>query len=321
MLQWLPSSRPGEEDILDVLRRSRNCSAKDERDKIFASLGLISESQSRMVCVDYSKEKLEVCVNFAVSMMRDHGRMDILVHNASQWMNTGFECSWVPLWHVKCVYKNLPDQFSSSFVDELAFAWFLPRPKTSASLRGTSPVEQTPPNDFRFRVTYWGPQISGGPAITLPCLDIRAHFLDTISEITELSPSLYADNSLPLVYHDKRRCPRCTKQDLVFDPESYSDRCKALDLELTQAGAETVRFCTVWSIGFAQLWHPREQALVGDTIWALSGLAVPMILRRTENHYFLVGECYLYRAALPHLCPVCGETWPWPMVSEIISIR
>jgi len=63
----------------------------------------------------------------------------------------------------------------------------------------------------------------------------------------------------------------------------------------------------------------------GDTIWALEGLDVPVVLRRNNREgsvrYVLVGPCYLHRAGLNHECPVCGsESQPWPMEYATIDI-
>lgn len=324
MLQWLPCRRPEEEDLLDVLRRSRNCSANDERDKVFALLGLVGEQHARTISVDYTKSTLQVYVDFAISMMRE-GRTDILVHNASQWVNAGFESSWIPLWHVKCVYEPFPAQFPSSLVDQLAIAWFESQTDMPRFLHKATSNQQKPPQDFRFVITYSKPSTSFGlPALALPCLKIRAHFLDTIIRTSvDPIPIDMKSYDLPLVYNDTKLCSKCSEEQKALptipDPP---DRREAFESAINKAGAGMIPFFTERSIGFANVWRPRELYVVGDTIWALAGMAVPVILRRNEGHYFLVGECHLYRAALPHLCASCGaEARPWPMVSEVISIR
>jgi hypothetical protein len=258
-------------------------------------------------------------------MMRE-GRMDILVHNASQWTNAGFESSWIPLWHVKCAYDPLPAQFSSSLVDQLAIAWHSPQPDAPNFLSRASPTqqEQDLPQDFRFTVTYSKSPRPGVRTLTLPCLQIRAHFLDTITKVPEraipISMELF---DLPWDYSVTMPCSECREeQNVTPNLWDHPDWRKAFELVINKVGAAMSTFFTKRSIGFAKVWQPREPYVVGDTIWILAGLAVPMILRKYEDHYFLVGECYLNRAALPQLCALCGaETGPWPMVSDVISIR
>jgi hypothetical protein len=80
-------------------------------------------------------------------------------------------------------------------------------------------------------------------------------------------------------------------------------------------------FVTEQSVGFSRERQVDEPILVGDTIWALAGLGVPVILRKQDDHYVLVGECYLFRATLPHLCAYCNQgSKPWPMITEVIDI-
>ncbi len=37
-----------------------------------------------------------------------------------------------------------------------------------------------------------------------------------------------------------------------------------------------------------------QPAEVGDEVWVLLGCDVPMILRKCDGHYILVGECFVY---------------------------
>ncbi|KAH7406123.1 heterokaryon incompatibility protein-domain-containing protein [Phaeosphaeria sp. MPI-PUGE-AT-0046c] len=325
LLQWLPSSRPKDEDLLDVLRRSRNCSANDERDKIFALLGLVREDQSRSVCVDYSKTVLEVFINFAVTLLHQ-GRMDVLLHNASQWSNTGYEASWIPMWHIKSAYEPLPNQFSSALIYEFTHAWKLPQPDSPIFFhKPTSPEEKEKyqAQKYCFEITYRKLPCSGSRASMLPCLNIRAHLLDTITRVSARPVPINRERyDLPVVYSDTKKCFNCrTDQEATSSRSCFPNRRESFELAINEAGAGILPFFTEKSIGFARVWQPREHHAVGDTIWVLPGLAVPMILRRNGNHYFLVGECYLYRAALPYLCATCGATTrPWPMVTDVISI-
>lgn len=90
---------------------------------------------------------------------------------------------------------------------------------------------------------------------------------------------------------------------------------------MNHQGTGKTTFMTSLSMGFAQEWKNGQSIWPGDTIWALAGLAVPVILRKEQDHYILVGHCCLFRAALPFLCSYCGaEVRPWPMATKIIDI-
>jgi hypothetical protein len=59
----------------------------------------------------------------------------------------------------------------------------------------------------------------------------------------------------------------------------------------------------------------------GNTIWAIAGVDVPLILRRVEQHYVVAGHCYLHRAMLDRECPWCGRVNElWSVKPEIIDI-
>jgi hypothetical protein len=67
--------------------------------------------------------------------------------------------------------------------------------------------------------------------------------------------------------------------------------------------------------------HWDRMPSVGDTIWAVAGVDVPLILRRIDQHYVMIGHCYLHRALLGRECPSCGLTYkPWSTNPEIIDI-
>jgi len=92
-------------------------------------------------------------------------------------------------------------------------------------------------------------------------------------------------------------------------------------------------FKTQQSVGFALCSDPHESSRPQrmrtvepkDTVWAIEGLDVPVILRRRtqdgEAHYIFIGPCYLHRAGLDQECPVCGsDSQPWSMEYATIDI-
>jgi hypothetical protein len=177
-----------------------------------------------------------------------------------------------------------------------------------------------------------------------PCLRVRAQFLDTIKSFLRIvvrDSEFILPRETPEAFCNRDACSGCllrafgtTDAQLVYQELGntiYNSRAEPKHVERQQREAfkRTMKrlghgktpFETQSSIGFAQEWRSGESIRSGDTVWALAGLAVPMILRREGDHYILVGECYLFRAALPFLCAYCGaEARPWPMITEVIDI-
>lgn len=87
-LRWTPARRPGEEDdLLQVVYKSRNCDATDPRDKIFALLGLVNPKYSVEFPVDYSLPVMSVFTKFAAYCM-SMGRYDVLQYTSGNIRDT-----------------------------------------------------------------------------------------------------------------------------------------------------------------------------------------------------------------------------------------
>jgi hypothetical protein len=88
--------------------------------------------------------------------------------------------------------------------------------------------------------------------------------------------------------------------------------------------ASNAAFKTQQSFGFQcriVKYDYRIPCQPGDMIWAVPGVDVPLILRREDEHYVFIGECYLHRALLDHICHNCGgSAGPWKMRTELIEI-
>jgi hypothetical protein len=192
----------------------------------------------------------------------------------------------------------------------------------------------------------------------IPCLRVRGYLLDKIATHTYDVPQLEDGRFLKLLQADPEgtpflnstMCPSCievfewTTHDGTSSDEHRTYQSQQLaDLRrmmITLRG-EKQAFLTQQSIGFV-LFTPihgsslpnhvkRVQPLrirrvqPGDTIWALEGLDVPIVLRRGikdgQSHYVLIGQCYLHRAGLDQECPGCGtNTEPWSMKYTTIDI-
>jgi hypothetical protein len=107
----------------------------------------------------------------------------------------------------------------------------------------------------------------------------------------------------------------------ILSFERIREQRTALKKEIKRFSMGKRPFVTEQSIGFSRERQVGEPILIGDTIWALAGLGVPVILRKQDYHYVSVGECYLFRVMLPHLCAYCDqESKPWSMITKVIDV-
>jgi hypothetical protein len=358
VLRWLPASRPEADDLLDVLQRSRNCSATDPRDKLYALLGLVSRQISDTIPVDYSRTTHSIFTDLAVQFMRLHGRIDALVYADNSQMDNNSLPSWVPRWDVKTGSQPLPPQFSPSQIELLAESWHSApsrnRPKSLSGLESSNDAHV----GFRFEICDRDLLSQDLAKILPPCLRIRAHHLDTVTSMN----TLYQDERgawlpyyLPEAFGNLRNpCANCFLKASNGIPEALewaASICSTVppsyelpnsvnttiapgpagtrQLQLCEAfqnAANRLRdgmdvFTTQRSAGIARECESGESVQASDEIWALAGLHVPVVLRRIDDHHIFIRECYLFRATLPILCAYCGvEVKPWPMVTEIIDI-
>jgi hypothetical protein len=216
------------------------------------------------------------------------------------------------------------------------------------------------PKGFRFDITYRikeSIEPSDSRPKAPPCLRIRAHLLDTVIKLLPtINPSreLILPQDSPLSCGTMVPCSNCLEGGLdipclicpgihsanpcqsciqrrdssanqyrasIIATERIEQHRTAFKKEAKRSGMGKKPFITEQSLGFVREWKVRGPLHIGDSIWVLAGLHVPVVLRRDEDHYIMMGECYLFRATLPHLCAYCGcEVKPWSMVTAVIDI-
>lgn len=156
--------------------------------------------------------------------------------------------------------------------------------------------------------------------LTLPCLKLRAHRLGDvfrrIGPVARRRTTIIPQTACSAfgVPH----CQACTapaQSSPGYRASFYQQRRNLMDMMETVEAGKTA-FATEHSVGFT-----RGLLRVGDSVWALYGADVPFILREVDEHFELVGDCYLHRAGRPFLCEHCGhEVAPWPIQTEVIDI-
>jgi hypothetical protein len=124
IFQWVPSTRPEENDLLYALQKSRNCSASDPRDKVFGVLGLVRFEKTRASLVDYTLTPAQVFTNTATHLLEVQRSLDVLKHASvgSVHVHNSNIPSWVPDWSVKHVYKSMPTHLGFGSQEKSGFA-------------------------------------------------------------------------------------------------------------------------------------------------------------------------------------------------------
>lgn len=76
-----------------LLAKTSHCQAADQRDKVFALLGLVQGAHLEGLVADYTKTSEEIYTGIAAYFLIRHGQVSIL-----KWGSAGGSLSWVPTW-------------------------------------------------------------------------------------------------------------------------------------------------------------------------------------------------------------------------------
>jgi hypothetical protein len=231
VLRWTPSSRPEEEnDILAVLCKSRNCSASDPRDKVYALLGLTNLSFSTQFPVDYSLTHVEVFTKLAIYCVEELGRFDILKHcqhvsGGRAWQNIRRIPTWVPQWDYRNVYEPLPPQFTETEKQSFATSWYMVPTKPSAWLRNELPFRllmERITNDFTSDPDFY--MVDSNPS-TASCRE-QVRKWSEVQSVYDPESSLLGEDDEHLTQHIVHRESADFAYKIsnrrVFDPEHHA---------------------------------------------------------------------------------------------------
>jgi hypothetical protein len=330
-LAWDPLVSAPTRDLLTMLHMTRNCSSTDPRDKIYGLLGLVGERLQSLIQVDYSQSLEEVMTRAAAAIIICREDLEILAYAALRTRPTVKSLpTWVPDWAEYGGDVTLRPQFQRSKIGP----W-----RSLEKLMGSSSLAA------QLSEIDWGAVVdipARWPANLLlkPSIEVRAHCLATISDTTKqgyeesfrwqdaqgfgLDLKALIDGDAGPRDFEMRSWP--TRFKWLFDP-SYTRLSQSQvqqDNKSSAAGdpgnlhwVGLQQFCTelqtlgrnkrIFRAGYLPAITSHDFD-VGDTVWAIDGCTVPLILRpdndgshRNAGHrsYTIVGDCYLF--ALSHM--------------------
>ena len=362
VLHWLPATQLNEYDCLDLLHRARRCMATDPRDKVFALYGFLPLSFREALPINYATSIEEVYCNIATHLISTTKRLDVLKHvPPHQPLDLDNMPSWVPAWDIRqSIDMQLPG-FTGAQMKRFAAFGSSPLSMSRSSNAEVQPTAiHTTHDDHQMQlgsrydsIVWYRKQetndhrstlakVHGMRLSAIPCLRVRGYLLDKV-----ITPILLGSYSEPKItpFLRPRVCRSCgndagwtssneISSDKLWDFQwrqltSLADVIASLpggqEDWKTQQSMKFVSFKPTPSFGLSQRRVGRS-VKPGDTIWAIEGLDVPVVLRRRiqdgEAHYNFIGKCYFHGAGPKHECPTCGtSTEPWLMEYATIDIR
>ncbi|RAR09211.1 heterokaryon incompatibility protein [Stemphylium lycopersici] len=323
-LAWDPLASAPSRDLLTLLLISRHCDSTDPRDKIYSLLGLVGERLQSLITIDYSQSVEEVLTRTAAAIIVCQEDFEILAYASlslgSRHTEKGLP-TWVPDWTEHFGDMTLRPQFQRSKIGP----W-----RSLEKLSGSSScAKELAEMDWGAAVhipSKWPIDLSRSPSIT-----VRAHCLATIDNTTQegygersrwQDAQAFGRDLMALIGDDVSQSdidPRAwpAQYNWLLDPSYtrsissivqsngfsametpqhiYRTAVQQLCAELETRGEEKY----IFRAGMLPAITSHEFA-EGDTVWAVDGCAVPLILRRRGvESYRIVGNCYLF--ALSHL--------------------
>lgn len=279
-------------------------------DKVYGLLGLTGERLQSLIKVDYSQSVEEVLTRAAAAIITCREDLDILAYTSSSSgtrHTKGRLPTWVPDWTEQRNETTVRLQFQSFEIGP----W-----RSLDKLAGQRRAYLSEPNTVVYVPSVWNATHSSRPHIT-----VRAHCIGTIDGISRQtegqisgwpSPHMFSHRLAMLM--NQKIDPACWPpgfqwllahshaQETPFQgkPEKNLSAPNTLS---PFARTDLASFCTelnriddnkkLFRAGYlpAITSSTFEE---GDTVWAIDGCAIPLILRSLDDRkYAILGDCYL----------------------------
>ncbi|KAI9855416.1 MAG: hypothetical protein M1813_009791 [Trichoglossum hirsutum] len=109
----------------------------------------------------------------------------------------------------------------------------------------------------------------------------------------------YTNWGYPFWTNPHKRCICATFRRGKQSKHFFAEELDEFFDKMQRYGIHRRPFTTGYSLGFGPV-----DIQTGDSVWLLNGAEVPMVLRPVEDHYILIGSCYLH--AIGREFDVCG---------------
>lgn len=288
-------------NLLHLLYRTQGCQSTDPRDKVFALLGMLSDSLDVGLVADYNKTTRTVYLELAIALLHMHG---IALLTCAQ---TGSSIEDLPSW--------VPD-------------WSLP-PENMAEREGIAGPDATPWRQFRTgRTQKFADFEVLHKDTSRPTLKVNGFLIDTVSSVVELldtstCPWKDIQETYVRLYSKVLQLPAFTwasttdtndvvlfrtfthTHSLPFNAiiddfrvllgkqpvrESYKEADAEKLKKKVRVNIHNQAVCLTTHNVLGLL--PR-QTQVSDTICVLPGCPMPLVMRHSGSHWTLIGPCYV----------------------------
>jgi hypothetical protein len=294
-------SRRGRRSLLSLIKATKYCQCSDPRDRIFALLSLVPNSEKQVgIEPDYTKDVYEVYQDVAIKFTKGFGTLKLL-HTVEMHEHLVGVPSWVPDWStpkstLHFTYTGVAAQadLDSKEVD-------FPRPgvlqATGVIVTGIKIVK-----DFNLERADSEPLGLTRVQEAVNGVGLRPPFTKGSSQLKSLCRTLRANRFCETFY---------PKESEVLSLEECEGPLVEIlthqSVEEIAPSWETVRFLgSLWHMCVGRSLFICEQgktglapqgAREGDVVVTLLGCETAMVLRpRTNNQYQFVGEAYYYEA-------------------------
>jgi hypothetical protein len=296
--------------IYRALRRVRHLKASDPRDKIFGILGLCSAFGSLLPKPDYSMTESDVFCEVARALILHSQSLQILAEANEETSLVGHP-SWVPHWSIPAIV-GLPTEsarcYNASRNSNAEFEISSNNKELWVAGKGIDVVEKTSlasstaydfgASDWQ-RIAGWQASCSLGLSLTeYPTGEpVREALWRTLCWNVAKTDQYPAPADKKVIFEEWYRV-------LTADEEP---KRTSRELEAHRRFNELVRsrrapLCITEKGFLASAPYTTE---VGDRIVVLSGARLPFVLRPVEDHYKLIGPCYVHGAGI-----MDGEAFP-----------
>ncbi|KAH8656697.1 heterokaryon incompatibility protein-domain-containing protein [Tricladium varicosporioides] len=327
---------PANLSFLDLLRLTRQFDSTDPRDRIYSLLGLHTVdnnpgSGASLIEPDYTISVEELYRKIALKIIHLSGNLNMLsgVQNQQNWISGDRTfVSWVPRWDI--AFSSTLASWDVDDVSSAAGKWSLER--CTKDIPGSLIIQAI----MVAEITDALPVMDGEPNLDIlehPSLKSGLHHL---WGLTCLYETLTAGKNW---YGSRDIKPYEHRDDLVayiFSNPIYKSQNFGSYLQLAETGDST-RFmetsrnaCTqrrLFHISGDRLGLGPSCAEPGDAVWVLSGSKMPLVLRKNEGHFRLIGECYIggimngEAVNAAHFSLPLRYDSPLPLKKEWIEIR